>query len=129
MIPARFQSARFPGKPLVPIMGKPMVVRTWEQACKAITLNKVVVATDDERIAKACTEAGAEVIMTSSECPNGAPSQPARCHRCCSRMQVKYSNLKCMCMLLSMPEPCQPHLHDPFYMRRIDLSCAQWLAA
>ncbi len=73
VIPARFQSARFPGKPLVSILGKPMVVRTWEQACKATTLQKVVVATDDERIASACRKAGAEVVMTSSECPNGAP--------------------------------------------------------
>ena len=73
VIPARFQSVRFPGKPLVSILGKPMVLRTWEQACKATTLQKVVVATDDERIASVCRNAGAEVVMTSSECPNGAP--------------------------------------------------------
>lgn len=48
-----------------------MVVRTWEQASKATTLQKVVVATDDERIAEACRQAGAEVVMTSSECRNG----------------------------------------------------------
>jgi 3-deoxy-manno-octulosonate cytidylyltransferase (CMP-KDO synthetase) len=51
-----------------------MVVRTWEQATKAITLNKVVVATDDERIAQVCAEAGAEVVMTSSDCANGTPA-------------------------------------------------------
>ena len=41
MIPARYASVRFPGKPLADIMGKPMVVRTWEQACKASTLDLV----------------------------------------------------------------------------------------
>ena len=41
VIPARYASVRFPGKPLADIMGKPMVVRTWEQACKASTLDLV----------------------------------------------------------------------------------------
>jgi 3-deoxy-manno-octulosonate cytidylyltransferase (CMP-KDO synthetase) len=71
VIPARYESQRFPGKPLVDIMGKAMVVRTWEQAKKAASLDHVVVATDDERIADVCRRAGAEVVMTSSECPNG----------------------------------------------------------
>lgn len=71
VIPARYKSGRFPGKPLVDILGKPMVVRTWEQACKARTLDAVVVATDDERIADVCRRAGARVVMTSEDCPNG----------------------------------------------------------
>ncbi|CAL8471994.1 g11536 [Coccomyxa elongata] len=86
VIPARFQSARFPGKPLVSILGKPMVVHTWEQACKATTLQKVVVATDDERIASACRKAGAEVVMTSSECPNGT----VRCHEAVTKLPGDY---------------------------------------
>jgi 3-deoxy-manno-octulosonate cytidylyltransferase (CMP-KDO synthetase) len=48
IIPARYGSTRFPGKPLVMIRGKSMIMRTWEQARKA--LDNVVVATDDERI-------------------------------------------------------------------------------
>ena len=76
VIPARYQSARFPGKPLVSILGKPMVVRTWEQALKATTLSKVVVATDSEQIAETCRAAGAEVVMTSDACPNGPPLCP-----------------------------------------------------
>lgn len=72
VIPARFQSLRFPGKPLVDILGVPMIVRTWQQACKAASLSKVIVATDDNRIASVCREAGAHVIMTSEACPNGA---------------------------------------------------------
>lgn len=83
MIPARYESQRFPGKPLVDILGKPMVVRTWEQAKKASSLDHIVVATDDSRIADACRRAGAEVVMTSPTCPNGElcphltrPAQP-----------------------------------------------------
>lgn len=72
VIPARFQSVRFPGKPLVKILGVPMVVRTWQQACLCKTLSKVIVATDDERIAEACSQEGAEVVMTSVSCANGA---------------------------------------------------------
>lgn len=41
VIPARYKSSRFPGKALVPILGKPMIVRTWEQACKATSLHSV----------------------------------------------------------------------------------------
>ena len=72
VIPARYQSVRFPGKPLVKILGVPMVVRTWQQACLCKTLSKVIVATDDERIAEACRQEGAEVVMTSVSCANGA---------------------------------------------------------
>lgn len=90
VIPARYESVRFPGKPLVSILGKAMVVRTWEQARKATTLQKVVVATDDERIAAACREAGADVVMTSSECPNGL-SLPAE------REQPMHSLIKTWC--------------------------------
>ena len=49
-----------------------MVVRTWQQACLCKTLRKVIVATDDERIAEACRQEGAEVVMTSVSCANGA---------------------------------------------------------
>ncbi len=63
IIPARYQSTRFPGKPLADIKGKPMIQRTWEQARKA--LDKVVVATDDERIRRAVISFGGEVVMTS----------------------------------------------------------------
>ena len=60
MIPARYASTRFPGKPLVMIAGKPMIVRTYEQAKKAHKLTKLVVATDDIRI----KEAGGEKKIT-----------------------------------------------------------------
>ncbi len=71
IIPARYASTRFPGKPLVEIQGKSMIQRTVEQAQKASTLAKVVVATDDLRIAEHVLGFGGEVVMTSENCLNG----------------------------------------------------------
>jgi 3-deoxy-manno-octulosonate cytidylyltransferase (CMP-KDO synthetase) len=65
VVPARYGSSRLPAKALAEIGGVPMVVRVWRQASKAQSLSRVVVATDDERIAAPVREAGAEAIMTS----------------------------------------------------------------
>ncbi len=65
IIPARFLSTRFPGKPLVDIAGKSMVQRVWEQANQAATLTTVVVATDDERIFDHVHAFGGKAMMTS----------------------------------------------------------------
>jgi 3-deoxy-manno-octulosonate cytidylyltransferase (CMP-KDO synthetase) len=62
IIPARYASTRFPGKPLALIGGKPMIQRVYEQACKA--LDTVVVATDDQRIFDCVRSFGGEVVMT-----------------------------------------------------------------
>lgn len=70
IIPARYGSSRFPGKPLINLGGKSMVQRVYEQAQKA-NLDKVVVATDDERIFNAVLDFGGNVVMTSSEHPSG----------------------------------------------------------
>eukprot|EP00898_Chlorokybus_atmophyticus_P006030 jgi/Chlat1/6428/Chrsp45S06045 len=86
VIPARYDSSRFPGKPLVPILGKPMIQRTWEQAKQAKTLNAVVVATDDERIAECCRKFGADVVMTSYDCPNGTE----RCNEALMKLPEHY---------------------------------------
>lgn len=69
IIPARYQSTRFPGKPLVDIKGKSMIRRTWEQAKKA--LDNVVIATDDDRIVKAVEGFGGNVLMTSHDHHSG----------------------------------------------------------
>jgi 3-deoxy-manno-octulosonate cytidylyltransferase (CMP-KDO synthetase) len=70
VIPARYGSTRLPGKPLLDILGKPMVQRVWEQAqCSAA--ERVVIATDDERIVSAAQTFGAEVCMTRPEHPSG----------------------------------------------------------
>jgi 3-deoxy-manno-octulosonate cytidylyltransferase (CMP-KDO synthetase) len=71
VIPARYASVRFPGKPLASLAGKPMVVRVWEAANEASRLDRAVVATDDERIAAAVRAAGGEAILTSTEAPSG----------------------------------------------------------
>lgn len=71
IIPARYESSRFPGKPLVDIMGKSMIQRVYEQANKAASLNKVIIATDDSRIVDHINEWGGNVMMTSSEHASG----------------------------------------------------------
>jgi 3-deoxy-manno-octulosonate cytidylyltransferase (CMP-KDO synthetase) len=65
LIPARWGSTRFPGKPLHPIAGKPLVQHVWEKCRKAKSISRVIVATDDMRIAEAAFEFGAEVSLTS----------------------------------------------------------------
>lgn len=70
IIPARFASTRLPGKPLLDLGGKPMVVRVMEVAANAGAAF-VVVATDDERVAEAVTQAGGEALLTSAEHETG----------------------------------------------------------
>jgi 3-deoxy-manno-octulosonate cytidylyltransferase (CMP-KDO synthetase) len=65
IIPARWSSTRFPGKPLYPIAGKSLLRRVWERCKRAKTLDAVIVATDDMRIAKAAFDWGADVALTS----------------------------------------------------------------
>ena len=66
VIPARYGSTRFPGKPLALIAGKPMIQHVYERACLASSLSDVVVATDDTRIAKAVGGFGGKAVMTSA---------------------------------------------------------------
>lgn len=66
VIPARYASTRFPGKPLAAIAGTPMVVRVWERARRAKTVDHVVVATDDARISAVCREHGIDCEMTAA---------------------------------------------------------------
>ena len=71
IIPARFASTRFPGKPLALLAGKPIIQWVWERASQSNVLDRVVVATDDPRI-QACVEGfGGEVLMTRSDHPSG----------------------------------------------------------
>ncbi|WP_295072073.1 manno-octulosonate cytidylyltransferase [Tabrizicola sp.] len=74
-IPARYASTRYPGKPLVSLTGpdgaKTLIRRSWEAAMAVRGADRVVVATDDDRIADHATSFGAEVVMTSSDARNG----------------------------------------------------------
>ncbi|TGK02753.1 3-deoxy-manno-octulosonate cytidylyltransferase [Leptospira langatensis] len=71
VIPARFGSSRFPGKPLAMIGNLPMIAWTYKNSLKSSILTEVVVATDDERIRKAVLENGGKVAMTSPDHPSG----------------------------------------------------------
>jgi 3-deoxy-manno-octulosonate cytidylyltransferase (CMP-KDO synthetase) len=71
VIPARFESSRFPGKPLMPILGKSLIRRVWERCVGVVPTNRIYVATDDESIRSHCATFGAETLMTSSRCLTG----------------------------------------------------------
>lgn len=71
VIPARYGSTRFPGKPLVSIAGKPLLQWVWEGAQQSRRIKKVLIATDDPSIAKAAKDFGAEAIMTRADHPSG----------------------------------------------------------
>ena len=76
VIPARYASTRYPGKPLVPLTGatgveQSLIERSWRAALSVAGVDRVVVATDDDRIKAASEAFGAEVVMTSDTCANG----------------------------------------------------------
>jgi 3-deoxy-manno-octulosonate cytidylyltransferase (CMP-KDO synthetase) len=71
IIPARWHSTRFPGKPLHLIVGKPLLRHVWERSWRAKSLDSVVIATDDMRIAQAAFDWGAEVSLTSARHRSG----------------------------------------------------------
>jgi 3-deoxy-manno-octulosonate cytidylyltransferase (CMP-KDO synthetase) len=84
IIPARFASTRFPGKPLVDIGGKSMIQRVYEQVSKV--LNDVYVATDDERIYNAVVAFGGKVIMTSDQHRSGTD----RCYEAYTKLPAEF---------------------------------------
>ena len=71
LIPARYQASRFPGKPLAVIAGVSMIERVWRGARGAKSLERVIVATDDARIAEACRGFGAQVALTRADHASG----------------------------------------------------------
>src|SRR4030067_44741 len=72
IIPARFGSSRFPGKPLAPILGKPLIQWVYEQALKVKDLDAVWVATDDVRIRDCVASFGGRALMTRDDHPSGS---------------------------------------------------------
>ena len=84
IIPSRYQSSRFPGKPLVDIAGKSMIQRVYEQAIKSSMITDVIVATDDQRIFDHVQEFGGKVEMTSADHKNGTER--------CGEIISKYSD-------------------------------------
>ena len=72
VIPARYGSIRFPGKPLALISGKPLLQWVFEASRKSQRLDEIIVATDDERIAQLCKKMGATYVMTEPDSPSGS---------------------------------------------------------
>jgi len=72
VIPARYASTRFPGKPLHPIAGRPMIVWTALRARAAATVHDVLIATDDARIRDAAENAGFRAVLTSAQARSGS---------------------------------------------------------
>jgi len=86
IIPARYASTRFPGKMLAKIHGKTMIRHVYEQCLKSLTLSKVIIATDDERIKEECESFGAQVLMTVPEHPSGTD----RCFEAYTKLKEEF---------------------------------------
>lgn len=86
IIPARFASTRFPGKPLVNIQGKPMIQHVYDKAYSSGIFSKIVVATDDQRIEKVVNDFGGLVMITSDDHQSGTD----RCGEVINRLEEKF---------------------------------------
>jgi 3-deoxy-manno-octulosonate cytidylyltransferase (CMP-KDO synthetase) len=86
IIPARYASTRFPGKPLIDIRGKSMLQRVYEQATKCKLLSDLIIATDDERISAHAASFGANAVITKAEHPSGTD----RCHEALLNTKKNY---------------------------------------
>ena len=91
VIPARYQSSRFPGKPLADICGKPMIWWVYQQAQKVEEFDEVVVATDDNRIADVCKQYNVQVVMTA----DNHPTHVHRIHEVSDKIAADYYVVVC----------------------------------
>jgi len=111
IIPARYASTRFPGKPLIDINGRTMILRVCDQAAISGVFDDILVATDDERILNHVSEAGLNVIMTSSDHQNGTE----RCLEALDKWeQLKNQNYDFMINI----EGDEPFIH-PEHMKKV----------
>lgn len=106
VIPARYASVRYPGKPLAELRGctgvsKSLIRRSWDAAMAVPGIDRVVVATDDDRIRDAAQQFGAEVVMTSESCANGTE----RCADALGRLEQDYE----IVVNLQGDAPLTPH--------------------
>ena len=90
IIPSRYNSSRFPGKPLADIMGKSMIQRVVEQCEKCPDLHRIIVATDDERISFHVKSFSGEVIMTSKDHKSGTE----RCFEVFDNIEERFNKKK-----------------------------------
>jgi 3-deoxy-manno-octulosonate cytidylyltransferase (CMP-KDO synthetase) len=89
IIPARFASTRFPGKPLIDIRGKSMIQRVYEQSLKSTSLHSVIVATDDQRIFDHVTSFGGKAVITGKHHASGTD----RCFEALGHIDVHYEHI------------------------------------
>lgn len=82
VIPARYQSSRLPGKPLIDIFGTPMIKRVWERCCLAVDSGKIFIATENQEILNYCQTFTKNVLMTSDTCKTGTD----RVYEACSQI-------------------------------------------
>ncbi|MDD3050507.1 MAG: 3-deoxy-manno-octulosonate cytidylyltransferase [Candidatus Cloacimonetes bacterium] len=81
IIPARYASVRFPGKPLAHLCGKPIIQHVYERVLHTRLFDAVIIATDDDRISECCKKFGAETVMTSSKHKSGSDRVAEVCRR------------------------------------------------
>lgn len=113
VIPARYASTRFPGKPLVPILGKPMIQWVYERTAQARLVDRVIVATDDQRIAAAVEGFGGTYCMTSSDHPTGTDRLAEVAGRLDADLIVNVQGDEPLIDPMMIDQAVQPLLDDP----------------
>ena len=108
VIPARYASSRFPGKPLADILGKPMIWWVYNQVIKVTEFSKVVVATDDNRISDVCEKYGMDCIITD----NSHPTHVHRIHEVSEKITADYYVVVCGDEPLINPDVIRKALPD-----------------
>lgn len=105
VLPARWNSSRFPGKPLSKILGKSLIQRSYENAIQCQSLDKIIVATDDMRIVDHVTDFGGECVITSHNCQNGTERTAEVVQEYCEQPDIVVN--------IQGDEPClDPHVVD-----------------
>ncbi|WP_348662646.1 3-deoxy-manno-octulosonate cytidylyltransferase [Chlamydia vaughanii] len=112
VLPSRWGSVRFPGKPLALILGKSLIQRTYENIVQSEALDKVIVATDDQRIMDHVLEFGGECVMTSPECLNGTERTAEAASRYCPEADIVVN--------IQGDEPCLSHTVVDALVARLD---------
>lgn len=113
VIPARYASTRFPGKPLVPILGKPMIQWVYQRTTQARLVDRVIVATDDQRIAAVVEGFGGDYCLTSSDHPTGTDRLAEVAGRLDADLIVNVQGDEPLIDPLMIDQAIQPLLDDP----------------
>src|SRR5262249_62017862 len=118
IIPARYASTRLPGKPLIEIGGKPMILRVVERAKQAASISRVIVATDDERVFQVVAGAGVEAFMTSPDHATGTDRLAEVAAGVGAEIVVNVQGGEPLIEPATIEAPLQPLLADPSVLIR-----------